>query len=113
MFRLCLCLGIGVSALLGVLGDPGQAHAQRARGGFHPGFRPMTTRGSRAFFSGSRFTRGFGFDSRFRGGIFDRDFDRRFRGGMIDRRFDLRFRGRMMGRRFREEMLEAPFRFGF
>jgi hypothetical protein len=41
--RVSLFLGIGVLALLGTLGDPGQLQAQHSRGGFRPGFRPMFT----------------------------------------------------------------------
>jgi hypothetical protein len=111
---MCLFLGIGASVLLGMLGDAGRVQAQPFRGGFHQGFRPTFTPGFRGgFLPGSRFTPGFRFDSRFRGGMFDRGFDRRFRGGFFDRDFDRRFRGGSFGRRFRDELLEPPFRFGF
>ncbi len=44
MFRWSLCLGLLGSALLWQLGDPGQAHAQRGRGGSRPMMvQPMMT----------------------------------------------------------------------
>jgi hypothetical protein len=44
MFRKFVSLSAGVLALLCVTGMPGQLYAQHARGGFHSGMHPMTTR---------------------------------------------------------------------
>jgi hypothetical protein len=116
MFRWCLFLGIGFSALIWQLGDPGQVQAQHSRGGgMHQGARPMFNPGFRGTFRPSlRPTSRFGFDQRFRGGMVNQ----RFRGGMVDPRFrsgmfDPRFRGGMFTPRFPGEMFDPRLIPGF
>jgi hypothetical protein len=116
MLREFLLLTIGLSAVIGMLGAPGQLQAQGARGGFRPGFQTRVNPNMRR-----AITPGFRFDSRFNGRVFDprfngRRFDRfedrfenrfrfnrfdpRFSGGFFDPRFDPRFNGGFFNPRF-------------
>jgi hypothetical protein len=113
MFQRCLP-GMGVLALLGVLGAPGQLHAQHSRGGslhgFRSGFQPSVSSGFRRGFTPSfGFTPGFGFDPRFDGRFFDPRLNRA-RFDRLEDRFENRFG---FGRfdRF-EDRFENRFRFG-
>jgi hypothetical protein len=116
MFRLALLLGIGVSPLIGVLGVPGQAHAQHFRGGMHHSFQPRINPGFHRGFFDPRFNRGF--DPRFNRGFFDPRFDDRFEDRferLFDRRFDRfddRFEDRferLFDRRFEREFFDPHF----
>src|SRR5215471_15712919 len=71
MARRFLFLGIGVLALMGLLGSPGQVQAHHSRGSFRPGFQPGFNPGfRRGFMPGFGFTPRFGFDPRFNGMFF-------------------------------------------
>jgi hypothetical protein len=97
MFRRYLVLGVGALALAVVLGAPGQADAQRTRGGVPHGVRPGFHSGFSPGFQSRVFGSPFGpgprriFDPRFnRGRRFDRfedRFENRFDRGIFDPRF--------------------------
>ena len=70
MFRQCLFLGVGVLALLGVPGSPGQLHAQGSRNGSHHGSHMGFRQGFSPRF-GNMAMPGIGFDPRFNGRFFD------------------------------------------
>jgi hypothetical protein len=95
MLRYFWFFGLGISALLWQLGDPGQIHARPFRGGFRPGVRPMFNPAFRGgFMPGVRPMPMFRFDPRFQGGRFDHRFDR------FENRFENRFPGEMFDPRF-------------
>jgi hypothetical protein len=113
MLRQLLFLGIGVCALLGMLGAPGQLHAQGSRGGFRQGMQPRVNPNMRHGFTpgfGSPRFNGRSFDPRRNRMRFDR-FEDRFESRFGPRRFD-RLEDRFENR-FRFERFDPRFRGGF
>jgi hypothetical protein len=111
MLREFLFLTIGLSAVIGMLGAPGQLQAQGSRGGFRPAFQARVNPNMQRAFTPNMqraFTPGFRFDSRFNG----RQFDPRFNGRRFDR-FEDRSENRFGSRRFDrfEDRFENRFRF--
>jgi hypothetical protein len=104
MFRRLMFFGIGVSALFVALAAPGPVHAQRSRGGFHPGPRMGMNRGFNPGFRSMPMP-SFGSNPGFRS-MSSFEFNPRFNGGFSDPRFS---RGRFD--RF-EDRLEDRSRFG-